>query len=273
MKSKEQTVTEKIIAVIVIACSAVLLTALAIPLMGLELDTQKTITLDLPTATGIRPNSQVRYAGTPVGRVLEIKALGWEERSKEGFPVRVIASIDEDTPEFKSDSVAEIASDTLLAEKFIDIDPGTQGAAPLAEGQIIYSKPVASFDDLTREGMVTLETVNDILVPLRKEHADLPARIIDLIETADELATKADTMVISINQILEGNQDNLNKTLTDLNVVMQNLKVVSTYSKALTGTLGRKPWRVIWGTDPNQLPTEEQILNSNEPIRVEMPQD
>ncbi len=264
---------DKIIAVIVIGCSAILLIALAIPLMGLELDTQKTITIDLPTATGLRPSSEVRYAGAPIGKILEIKPLSWEERSKEGFPVRVVASIDEDTPEFRADSMAEIASDTLLAEKFIDIDPGTAQAPPLAEDAIIYSRPVASFDDLTREGMVTLETVNDIMTQLREDHPDLPGRIIALLETAETLATKADSMVISINEILDGNEQNLNKTLTDLNVVMQNLKVVSTYSKALTSTLGRKPWRVIWGTEPNKLPTEEQILNSNEPIRVQVPQD
>jgi ABC-type transporter Mla subunit MlaD len=273
MKSKEQTITEKIIAVIVIGCSAVLLVALAIPLMGLELDPQKTITIDLPTATGLRTNSQVRYAGAPIGKILEIKPLNWDERSKEGFPVRVVASVDEDTPEFKSDSIAEIASDTLLAEKFIDIDPGTPEAPPLAAEQIIYSKPVASFDDLTREGMVTLETVNEILVPLRDQHPDLPERAIALLETAEDLANKADSMVLKINEILEGNEDNLNNTLTDLDVVVQNLKVISTYSKALTATLGRKPWRVIWGTEPNELPTEEQILNSNEPIRVEVPKD
>lgn len=273
MKSKQQTTSEKIIALLVIGCSAVLLTALAIPLMGLELDPQKTVTIELPTATGLRPNSEIRYAGTPVGKILEIRPLSWEERSRDDYPVQVIASVDENTPEFKADSIAQISSDTLLAEKFIDIDPGSSAAPFLKEGQIIYSKPVASFDDLTREGMVTLETFNQILVPLREQHPDLPQRAIALLETAEELAGKADSMVISINEILEGNEGNLNKTLTDLNVVMQNLKVVSTYSKALTATLGRKPWRVIWGTDPNDLPSEETILNSNEPIRVEVPQD
>ncbi|MEO0452910.1 MAG: MlaD family protein [Verrucomicrobiota bacterium] len=273
MKGKTQAITDKIIAIVVIGSSAILLGALAVPLMGLELDTQDKITIELPTATGLRPSSEIRYAGAPIGKILEIRPLDWDERTRDDYPVRVIATIDENSPSFKADSIAEISSDTLLAEKFIDIHPGSAQAEPLAEGQPIYSKEVASFDDLTREGMVTLETVNQILVDLKENHPDLPDRAASLIESAENLALNADHLVITIDEILEGNEDELNMALGDLNVVMQNLKVVSTYSKALTATLGRKPWRVIWGTSPNNLPTEEEIIRSNEPIRIAVPTD
>jgi ABC-type transporter Mla subunit MlaD len=273
MKSKSQTTSEKIIAVIVVGCSIVLLAALAIPLMGLNFANQQTITIDLPTATGLRPNSQVRYAGAPVGKILEVTPLRWEERSRPGFAVRVVATLDEDTPQLKSDSIAQISSDTLLAEKFIDLSPGTADAPELAADQPIYSKPVASFDDLTREGMVTLETVNQVLVELKSEHPDFPNKLATLVSTADALAIKADSLIDSIATVLDGNEEQLNQTSRDLYVVMQNLKVVSTYSKALTGTLGRKPWRAVWGTQPNELPSEQAILDSDKPIRIEVPED
>lgn len=280
MKSKSQTTSEKIIAVIVVGCSIVLLAALAIPLMGLNFTNQQTITIDLPTATGLRPNSEVRYAGAPVGKILDVSPLPWNERSRPGFAVRVIATLDEDTPELKSDSIAQISSDTLLAEKFIDLSPGTADAPALAENQPIYSKPVASFDDLTREGMVTLETVNEVLVELKTKHPEFPSQLVSLVMTADalaikadSLATKADSLIESLSTILDGNEEQLNQTSKDLYVVMQNLKVVSTYSKALTGTLGRKPWRAVWGTEPNKLPSEQDILGSDKPIRIVIPTD
>lgn len=273
MKSKSQSTADIIVATIVVGCSVILLTALAVPLMGLNLSAQETITIDLHTATGLRPNSQVRYAGAPVGKILSVTPLPWEERSRPGFAVRVVATIDDTTPQLKADSVAQISSDTLLAEKFIDISPGTADAPNLAADQAIYSKPVASFDDLTREGMVTLENVNQIILELKEQHPDLPGKIAGLIGTADALASKADTLVESISKVLDGNEDDLNQTSKDLYVVMQNLKVVSTYSKALTATLGRKPWRAVWGTTPNELPTEKEILQSNKPITVEVSGD
>ncbi|MEM6821615.1 MAG: MlaD family protein [Verrucomicrobiota bacterium] len=273
MKSKVQNRTDIIISLVVVACSAFLLCALAVPLLGWNFASQKTVVVELPTATGLRPNSEIRYAGAPVGKILEVKAIPWEERTREGYAVRVVATIDDDTPEIKKDSLAAISSDTLLAEKFIDISPGSAAAENLPEGQPIYSKAVASFDDLTREGMVTLETMNEILVTLKAEHPDLPGKLSSLITTAGGLADKADSLVISISKVLENNEANLNQTTKDLYVVMQNLKVVSTYSKALTATLGRKPWRVVWGTDPNELPTEEEILQATKPIKIEVPKD
>lgn len=273
MKSKSQTTSDKIIATIVVGFSLIMLMALAIPLMGLNFAAQKTVTIDLPTATGLRPNSEVRYAGAPIGKILEVTPLKWEERSRPDYAVRIIATMNEDTPELKKDSVASISSDTLLAEKFVDISPGTADAPLLADGETIYSKPVASFDDLTREGMVTLQTVNEIMMELKDQHPDFPSKVAHLVGTADTLATNADELIGSLATILEGNEEDLNQTSKDLYVVMQNLKVVSTYSKALTATLGRKPWRAVWGTTPNDLPSEEEILKSKKPIKIEIPED
>ncbi|MGF1679456.1 MAG: MlaD family protein [Candidatus Methylacidiphilales bacterium] len=273
MKSKSQSLSDKVVAGIVIISSIVLLTAMAIPLLGLNFNAQQTVTIDLPTATGLRPNSEIRYAGAPVGKILKVSPLAWEERQKPDYAVRVIATINDDTPRLKKDSVAKISSDTLLAEKFIDLTPGSPDAPDLADNEVIYSKAVASFDDLTREGMVTLETLNEVLLELREQHPDLPAKVANLVGTADQLATKADALVESISTVLQGNEEQLNQTSRDLYVVMQNLKVVSTYSKALTATLGRKPWRAVWGTTPNALPSEEEILKSQKPISFELPKD
>ncbi len=273
MKSKSQTTSDKIIAIIVVAFSLIMLTALAVPLMGLNFANQKTITIDLPTATGLRPNSEVRYAGAPIGKILEVIPLKWEERSRPNYAVRVIATMDASTPELKQNSEASISSETLLAEKFVDISPGTADAPALADGETIYSKPVASFDDLTREGMVTLQTLNEVMMELKEQHPDFPSKVAHLVGTADSLATNADSLIDSLSQILDGNEEDLNQTSQDLFVVMQNLKVVSTYSKALTATLGRKPWRAVWGTTPNKLPTEDEILNSKQAIKFEIPED
>jgi hypothetical protein len=56
--------------------------------------------------------------------------------------------------------------------------------------------------------------------------------------------------------------------LDSLRVSTENLKVVSTNAKALTATLAEKPWRVFWGGATVKPPSEADILNSNEVIRL-----
>jgi hypothetical protein len=64
------------------------------------------------------------------------------------------------------------------------------------------------------------------------------------------------------------NQANLAQLIADLHVVSQNLKVVTTYAKVLTATLGEKPSRLIWGFGQTKLPTEQDILKSTEPVPI-----
>lgn len=61
------------------------------------------------------------------------------------------------------------------------------------------------------------------------------------------------------------------KTVTkDLRVVSQNLKVVTTHAKLITGTLGQRPWRILFGGKDavNELPNEAAIIASDKPIQV-----
>lgn len=64
--------------------------------------------------------------------------------------------------------------------------------------------------------------------------------------------------------------DNAKSVTADLKVVSQNLKVVSTHAKLITGTLGQRPWRVLFGGKDavNELPDEQRILASDKPIPV-----
>jgi hypothetical protein len=56
--------------------------------------------------------------------------------------------------------------------------------------------------------------------------------------------------------------------LDSLRVSTENLKVVSTNAKALTATLAAKPWRVFWGGSTILPPSEDEILKSNQVLRL-----
>jgi hypothetical protein len=57
--------------------------------------------------------------------------------------------------------------------------------------------------------------------------------------------------------------------VSELRVVSQNLKVVSTYAKGLTATLAEKPSRLIWSGPKSEIPSEKQILESTNPVSME----
>jgi ABC-type transporter Mla subunit MlaD len=269
---KAKNLSDYIIAAVVIGCSLIMLAAMTMALTGFENNTGgRKVIIDMPSVTGLRMHSQVRYAGAPIGKIVDIRTLNWDERSSAKAVIRVTAKLEENAPALKTDSVASISSDTLLAEKFLDLEPGSLESPVLPEDQPLSCKEVASFDDLQRAGLNALTSINDVLAEIQKDGKGLPSKVNNLLVKADTLADNADSLVQEIDQILKKNDQNLDQTLTDLKVVTQNLKIVSTYAKSITGTLGRKPWRLVWGTTPNELPTEEEILESSEPVPLSIP--
>lgn len=270
---KTKNISDILIALTVILCSGVLLAAMSMALIGFNFGKQpgKTVTIDMPSVTGLRVNSEVRYSGAEVGKILSIEPLDWDQRSQPGLSVRVVAEIERPMPALKSDSQAAITSDTILAEKFLDLSPGSADAPPLADGQSITAKQVATFDDLTREGLDMLTELNTIVAGIKEKNPDLPDKVNSLLTNAENLSKNADELIDRLNQVVEKNDGKIDQSLGDLHVVLQNLKVVSTYAKALTGTVGQKPWRLVWGGETPALPTEQEILKSDKPLPVELP--
>ena len=71
--------------------------------------------------------------------------------------------------------------------------------------------------------------------------------------------------------MVKTNEVNLGKTLAELRVTSQNLKVITTYAKTLTAALAEKPSTLVWGHKKHELPSEQAILDSSEPLRVDSP--
>ncbi len=263
-----------IIAFTVIACSIGLLLAMAAALtdFGMGTNNARTVTIDMPSATGLRVNSQLRYAGAPVGKINSIEPIPWDQRGEDSsLAIRVTAVITSDMPELKTDSSASITADTLLAEKFLDLSPGSASAPVLADGQAIRASQVATFDDLTRSGLELLDELNEVVASLKGDYPDISDKIGSLLNNADNLAQDAESLIKRLDQILEDNEGDIDTSLAELRVVLQNLKVVSTYAKSFTGTVGQRPWRVMWGGEIPALPTEEEIIESKEPVTIALP--
>ena len=208
-----------LIAAAVILCTLVLLGALSLAISGTDLNRPKALlTIDLPSAVGLDRQAQVRYAGTIAGRIRSIRPLTDEERIKESPSclIRVVAEIRHPLPPIRAGTTAAVISDTVLAEKYLNLEPGPVVNPPLPPGAVIYAKHSANLDEVLTSGKSLLDGVNTLL-------------------------TKNETAVT--------------QAVLDIKNVLENFKVVATYAKTFMGTVARKPWRLLWGGPVPRLPS------------------
>jgi len=229
--------TDFLVAALVIVCSVVMLVALTVAISGIHLSPAKaTLTIDLPSAVGLDKQAEVRYAGAAVGRIRSVRPLSDEERLKVSpdCAIRVVADIHHPLPPLRVGTTASITADTILGEKYLNLEPGPVINPGLTPDTILYAKRSASLDEVMTSGKVLLDKANELLAQ---------------------------------------NQEAINKVVKDLKVVLDNFKVISTYGKTFVGTVARKPWRLVFGGPVPRLPSEEKIMKSDKPVPAPIPND
>jgi ABC-type transporter Mla subunit MlaD len=87
----------------------------------------------------------------------------------------------------------------------------------------------------------------------------------DLEKLKEALEQMKDTLG-SADRFLTHTDKSLDARMAELGAVLENLKVATTYAKAAARTLGEHPHRLIFGTKPNELPSEEEILRTKKSI-------
>lgn len=129
--------------------------------------------------------------------------------------------------------------------------------------------------NLMNHAQGAVSNAGEIIAQLKSDYPALAAQLSELLASGSTVATNAtrtldrvNGLVADADHLVVGNEARVADLLNQLRVVAQNLKVVTTYAKALTGTLGEKPSRVIWGMSKQALPSEHEILDSSEPVQI-----
>ena len=192
------------VALSVIACSIVLLIALALGLSGATfVHDARRVRVRFPDVTGIIVSSRVKYAGAPAGTVSALRILGASER-KEASPnlVEVTLLLHPDVLPLSKDVQISIAADTLLSDKFILINGGSS-AAPLAgPDDIFQGLSPTTFDQLARDA-------DDAINGLRRIVAGgEPAGARDLIGRLQKILGVAESALAEIKPVI-GNASGL----------------------------------------------------------------
>jgi ABC-type transporter Mla subunit MlaD len=96
--------------------------------------------------------------------------------------------------------------------------------------------------------------------------SDNRAGISKTIARLDTAAGSVDSLAKKGEALIRDNEKNISSSLSGLRVTSENLKVTSTYSKFLLRDLFQRPSRLLWGGKPPILPSQQEILDSRQPI-------
>jgi ABC-type transporter Mla subunit MlaD len=292
----KRNLSDYIVAISVILCSLVLLAALTFALSGYRLKKPtRTLLIDYEDVTGIKVNSEVRYAGAPAGRVIAMHHLTAKER--EASPnkrdaVRVTANLNEEIPPLPADVAATLSSDTMLAPKFVALSAGTPGGETLANNSAIEGHPAYGLEQITAAAGPLFENANKLLdnlnvtvtglkgnldqfMPKLGPLADSLKMDVDnlqnVVKNLEGVSKDADKVLGTADTFISTTDRQLQQQMKELHVVLLNLKVITTHAKALVETLAEKPNRIIFSGKPAKLTPEAEILKSSHPLPARRP--
>src|SRR5688572_29422648 len=107
--------------------------------------------------------AKVRVAGMDAGEVESIQVPNGP-----GTPFRVRMRVREDPhPLIRLDSIASIQNDGLVGNKFIQIESGSEQAAPVPDKGTIQSREPFDIADLMQKMSDTIDTVNTIIADVK----------------------------------------------------------------------------------------------------------
>jgi len=292
----KRNLSDYLVALFVIACSIVLLAALTFALSGYRIKKPtRILQINYEDVTGIKVNSEVRYAGAPAGRVIGMRHLTAKEREASANnkdAVLVTVSLDEGIPPLPTDITATLSSDTMLSPKFVALSAGTPGGQTLANNAAIEGHPAYGLEQITAAAGPLFENANKLLdnlnvtvTGLKKDLDQFTPKLGPLadslkldvdnlqnvITNLDNLTKGADAVLGTADRFISSTDKQLQEQLKQLHVVLLNLKVVTTHAKALVQTLAEKPNRLIFSGKPATLTPEAEILKSSKPLPAKKP--
>ncbi|PYJ01241.1 MAG: hypothetical protein DMF00_05570, partial [Verrucomicrobia bacterium] len=252
----KRNISDYIVALFVITCSIVLLAALTFALSGYRLKKPtRTLQINYEDVTGVKVNSEVRYAGAPAGRVIAMRHLTAQEReasANKKDAVTVTIGLNEGIPPLPVDVTATLSSDTMLSPKFVALSAGTPGGQTLPNNAEIEGHPSYGLEQITAAAGPLFDNANKLIdnlnvtvtglkkdldqfMPKLGPLADSLKTDVDnlqnVLKNVESMAKDADKVFGSADLFVKSTDKQLQEQLKQLHVTLLNLKVVTTYAK------------------------------------------
>jgi phospholipid/cholesterol/gamma-HCH transport system substrate-binding protein len=163
------------------------------------------------SAAGILPGAMVRYAGMNAGKVTRVRVDPGDSTR-----IEIDFSVQRDTP-VKTDSTAKISALGALSDNYVEVGPGTKGAAIAPPGSELKSSQTLTISDLS-DMIGNLEPVaNQVLVNLNQRLVELQVtttRVNDLLNDKNRAA--ASSTLANLNGMLAENRPKVSASLTNV---------------------------------------------------------
>jgi len=129
--------------------------------------TRYTIVTLVESGAGLREGAPVTLAGKQVGQVSDIEFIPMSRKSGNKH-LRIELAVSEEVQEqIRRDSRLFIRGQGLLGDKYMDISPGTSGAAILQPGDTIESETQLDIEQFLARGAAVLDTAAQAVSELR----------------------------------------------------------------------------------------------------------
>jgi len=196
---KNKNFSDWIVALAVIACSAVLFLALAFALSGTLMGKpSRTLLVNFHDVTGINLGARVKYSGAIAGKIADIRMLTAEESKASGDPlnaVQVSLALYENVPPLPADIKVSVSADTLLSDKFLLLSGGSANAPRLAANTVLQGITPTPFDQLVRNADEAIEGLRGLLGGTQSGASDIFGRLGVLLNDTQSLITDAKPVV------------------------------------------------------------------------------
>lgn len=174
----------------------------------------------------------------------------------------------------------------LLGNFLVKLDALTGGMDGLGSGVKNLIPEFGALLSDTRAAIVdarkTLNDANELIAQARKtldgaDHlvadanglvSDARQPLLDTLRKLEQTAGQLDTLSKKATNLIDTTRPDITSALDDLRVASVNLKIAATHARILADVLVHRPNALIFGGRPRNIPTAEQILQSNQPVGI-----
>lgn len=174
--------------------------------------------------------SPVRYAGVKVGEVKKVEVV--EAVGDEPANVRVTFFVVNGVKIFENDKIS-VQGTHIMSEPHIAIFPVSEGGRLLKNGDTVRGIDPIPMDDLIRQGKEIAGKINAFMANLEKSLGGFDE------EMVHQFFKNSSELVASLNQIMEGNEQEVRNGLVNLNKATNELHVLLEKVNRGEGTLGK----------------------------------
>ena len=195
-----------------------LLAAMLIGLSGVKLfgPSHYTLYATFPEVIGLNPSAEVRFAGVPAGKVLNVET--------EGMHVLVTMLVNDDI-RIPHASRITVSASGFLGEKYVNILPARDTGMYLEEGDRVAGTPEENMDAMLAKMSVLIEQAHDMMNGINSvvNNPELNSSLVSAAVNLKDITGNVRDMTGAFSRMAVHNEGEINRMVRELSVMSVSL--------------------------------------------------